>query len=66
VLEKLQNFPNKLKVKKELQKFLGLLTYISNEGFIKTLQPKGNYFSRSLRRTQFGLGPKIMKQLLPN
>jgi hypothetical protein len=45
-IEKLQNFPTKLKDKKELQRFLGLLTYISSEDFIKNLAVPGTLFSQ--------------------
>jgi len=50
VLENLQNFPNKLKDKEELQKFLGLLTYISNEGFIKNLAAERKLLQHKLKK----------------
>jgi hypothetical protein len=50
VLEKLQNFPIKLKDKKELHRFLGLLTYISNEGFLKNLAAERRLLQQKLKK----------------
>jgi len=49
-LEKHQNFPTKLKDKMELQRFLGLLTYISNEGFIKNLAAERKLLQQKLKK----------------
>src|ERR1044072_2267824 len=50
VFEKLQNFPTKLKDKKYLQRFLGLLTYISNEGFIKNLASERKILQQKFKK----------------
>ena len=50
VLTKLHELPSEMKNVKELQRFLGLLTYISNEGFIKDLAEERRLLQLKLKK----------------
>jgi hypothetical protein len=47
---KTSKFPTKLIDKKDLQRFLGLLTYVSNEGFIKNLASERKILQQKLKK----------------
>ena len=48
--EKLQAFPNELSDRKQIQRFLGCLNYIANEGFFKDLAKERKYLQKKISK----------------
>ena len=48
VLEKVSNFPNKIEDRKQLQRFLGCINYIAQQGFLKDIATKAKDFHKKI------------------
>jgi hypothetical protein len=46
--EKIQAFPNELSDRKQIQRFLGCLNYIANEGFFKDLAKERKHLQKKI------------------
>jgi len=58
--EKIQAFPNEVSDRKQIQRFLGCLNYIANEGFFKDLAKERKHFQKKISEKFLGLGLKLI------